>query len=317
MKNSQIKARIKELISLNGDVYKLIDPQHPHYCYAGIKDGKRYVCFDVDELVFELSSTKLIEVMTQDKGKKQRIYFKLLNNDFEELFLNFSLDLVLSSKEVTSSELSGFISNRWQHWIELFSLEHAKNISNDVVKGILGELIFLQRYLFTKYGEIEGINSWQGPIKSAKDFEIMDTWYEVKSITTRSNCLKISSLEQLNDSREGSLVTVILDEANSVVEQTVELSEVITEIESYFIEKNNSDLLKKFQAAILSYGILGNNYEKRYYLIRNMTFYEVRDNFPRILKKDLGKGIGKVSYEVFLEGIQEFKGDVLNGDELI
>lgn len=65
-------------------------------------------------------------------------------------------------------------------------------LSASEIKGLLGELFFLQTYLAPMYGIEKAAISWTGPRLLPQDFIIDDIWYEVKTISSSRDSVKIS-----------------------------------------------------------------------------------------------------------------------------
>lgn len=56
--------------------------------------------------------------------------------------------------------------------------------------------------------------------------------------------------------------------------------------------------------------IYDDGYDEYIYLKKGINYYNVNKQFPRLLKADLKEGIGKISYEVYLDAINDFKTEV-------
>ena len=69
-------------------------------------------------------------------------------------------------------------------------------ISDEQIKGLIGELLFLTDNMIPNYGETRAIQAWSGQEMTRKDFSIDDTWVEVKTIDFGKPTVVISSLEQ-------------------------------------------------------------------------------------------------------------------------
>ena len=74
------------------------------------------------------------------------------------------------------------------------------------------------------------MESWMGPLLGHKDFEIDDTWYEVKSVNENAIQVTISSLEQLESDVNGYLVVVRLEDTSSVSGCSINLNEVVISV---------------------------------------------------------------------------------------
>lgn len=70
---------------------------------------------------------------------------------------------------------------------------------------------FLKDYMIPDRGIDVALNSWMGPEKTHKDFSDQQDWFEVKTISFGKECVRISSIEQLDSDIDGTLVVYELE----------------------------------------------------------------------------------------------------------
>ena len=87
-------------------------------------------------------------------------------------------------------------------------------LSEDEIKGLIGEILFLKDFLLSQYGEVSSVNAWIGPEMADQDSVFSDVWYEVKATTSGANSIKVSSIEQLDVALDGELIIVFLDKTS-------------------------------------------------------------------------------------------------------
>lgn len=286
--------------------YKRINATHPLNIYIGLsgENNKSLAIITSGELE-EIESSKLIKVsLFKRENNDITITFDLLDDAMKDLFYRFCADIIESLANVTNQDIIKFIAQRWKNWISLF-----KNPINDVlseieVKGLLGELIFLNDFMFKNYGYENSLNAWMGPSLAHKDFEINDTWYEIKTINQNSITVKISSLEQLDSTYDGNLVIITLERSNEEVASSITLNSYVDRIKSII----PSNLLPLINCKL---GLAKYKYEKIYdqyvYSLKNICQYKVNEGFPKISKNNLPLEIVRVNYEILLESIEKFK----------
>ena len=253
----------------------------------------------------DIQSSKCIDVKIYEKlPNKVSISFNLMDKSMSKLFLQFCNDIIESSRDIDKTKAINFIIKRWQYWIMMFKRPYTDLLTENQILGLLGELIYLKKYMIPKYGQSKAIDSWLGPNKSHKDFEIDDTWYEIKVIKPSSLTVKISSIEQLDSNFIGNLVTIILDKSNKYIENAISINEYCDKLESTII---NFDDKLKFRQKLTQSGYYKNEeYDKYIYKFINKKEYTVDNNFPKLSKENLSDGILKASYEVSLDYIEQF-----------
>ncbi len=168
--------------------YRRIDSTHILDIYVGYNVNKQMsmIITEVGETK-DIQSSKCIDVKIYEKfPNKVSISFNLMDNSMSKLFLQFCNDIIESSRDIDKTKAINFIIRRWERWITMFKKPYTDLLNESQVLGLLGELIYLKEYMIPKYGQSKAIDSWLGPDKSHKDFEIDDTWYEIKVIKPSS-----------------------------------------------------------------------------------------------------------------------------------
>ena len=180
-------------------------------------------------------------------------------------------------------------------------------LSENEVRGLLGELIYLEKYMFDKYGVDKSLESWIGSSLSHKDFEIDDTWYEVKTIRENALTVAISSIEQLDSNEYGELVLVKLELSNDSINEPIKLNDYIIKIKSHFSNDSQLNIFnEKLDERKYFYTP---EYDKYVYSIKSIDHYGVTEKFPRLKGNDLPNSIARASYELYIRKIEDFKID--------
>ena len=162
----------------------------------------------------------------------------------------------------------------------------------------------INTYLFGKYGYDRSLKSWLGVDKAHKDFEIDDTWYEVKCVRQNAITVKISSIEQLDSDSIGELIIVKLEPSNKEVINIITLNSYVLEISN----KLDNNELEIFNNKLSEIGYTcDTEYDNYIYSKKGLDRYCIKDEFPTIKSKDLKDGIVRVSYELYLNKINNYK----------
>ena len=300
-----IKKRFSELKELNS--YKRIDEKHPLDIYIGLDElNKKSLAVILEGEIVPLESTIMITTkIYKRKDNKLNLSFNLQEEYMCDVFYKFCDDIITSTRNFSIDNFLEFILERWQRWIMLFTKTRTSLLSENEIRGLLGELIFLRKDMFNKYGIEKSVIAWQGCEKAHKDFEIENDWYEIKTIRQNGNAIIISSIEQLDAENDGNLVVIKLEDGNLTISDYITLNKYVNEIETMITKANIKHLF------LNKLNIVGYNYDEGYdayiYTIKGMNKYTVNKGFPRLIKDDLKKGIGKISYEIYLDAIKDFK----------
>ncbi len=287
--------------------YKRINPDHPMNIYIGYNEkGNQSLAIISTKCNVDYESTKLINVELKVRNDGDYVLsFNLLDDSFSDIFYQFVSDIIDKSYNLKDYSPIAFVIERWKKWINMFKNPRNVFLSENEVRGLLGELIYLEKYMFNKYGIDKSLESWIGSSLSHKDFEINDTWYELKTIRENALTVTISSMEQLDSNEKGELVLVKLEPSNESINEPIKLNDYIQRIESYFLNDHQLNVFKeKLDERKYFYTL---EYDKYVYSIKSIDHYEVNEEFPRFKVSDLPNSIARVSYDLYIKEIENFK----------
>ena len=158
--------------------------------------------------------------------------------------------------------------------------------------------------IIPQYGQTRSIEAWSGTDKTKKDFSIDNTWYEIKTIDFGKPTVKISSIEQLDSSLEGTLA-VFQVEKMAPGFNGVNLNSLAESIITLFTSlQDKDDFITKLNKA----GYFSNSdYDEYVYDVKSLTEYHVNDSFPRMKKNNIPVAVASATYELLLSEIEPFK----------
>lgn len=251
----------------------------------------------------KISSSDVI-LVGQYKGKETyTLRFSLDNKDLLEYFCTFCEDLFESTKNI-NDDASAYkqLSERYFSWRKLFR-PHAGSMSDSEIVGLLGELLFMDESMIPEWGVPIALSSWTGPEKTHKDFSTDDIWYEIKTINSGKNTVRISSLEQLDSEKEGYLVVYDLEKMSPTF-NGLKLNHLVQKL----LYKMGATYREEFITKLSLYNYdFSPNYDNFVYSVVGCSTYVVKENFPRLSRKNIPSEIDKVQYEINLSDIEEYK----------
>ena len=253
-----------------------------------------------------VKSTKLIEVsLKKREDGKMALSFDLLDNSYKSLFLLFCKDMIVVCERAGSQMAISTALSRWKYWKEMFGKKRSGILEKHEIKGLIGELIELKEHFINEYGESVAVRSWMGPLMGHKDFEIDNTWFEIKTVNENAVLVQISSLEQLDSESDGHLVVIKLEDASSVSDLSINLNEMVLSISDSITDPEALDL---FRVRLDNMGYVPNDeYDEICFIYKGKQSYVVKDGFPRLTRRDVPEAIGNVEYSIMLNGISSFK----------
>lgn len=287
--------------------------ESPVGIYCGVKEnGLPCLAFMSQHPPLTIESTQYLQVTQWSENNS--VYwsrFDLGLGNARMVFYSLCIDLIKASVGCNNDEQAmNAIKNKYMIWRKMFRKAKG-SMTEESYKGMFGELYFLKHYLWPQIGLSNAIRSWSGPDLTAKDYSYKEDWYEVKTISTNSNSVSISSLTQLESVTSGHLVVVRVEQMSSEYNEG-----------DYCVEKIISDIMRSvddeevkdlFINKILSYGYDFDECENTFhrYRVANGKFYLVDNNFPRITTDSVSyKEVIKVTYSLALDGIQKYTEDI-------
>lgn len=307
MKIDELMKKWNEL-KISKEYLQRVDSSHPLDFFVGIDiEGFKELVLITEYEPAKMRSSKFIIV---SKGKrndgKWAIQIKLTDESNQEVFSSLCIDLIESTYKY-KNKLQGMqaVVSRFFKWQEL--LENGVNgMSNEAIKGLIGELVFAEKVLFKRYSLDEVIDSWVGPEGADRDFVLDDGWFEVKAVATGKLTVGISSLNQLDTNQLGYLVIETVDSTSSTDTNGFSFSSLIKHYRT--ILNSSPSALFRFEEKLLNLGYYDKKeYNDKFFRINDISFYIVNSKFPRLTPSNVNNSIGSAKYELIIPEIQSWK----------
>lgn len=213
-----------------------------------------------------------------------------------------SLEYIKEEEEAVAEFI--FRLQRWQKFLE----KHDRNeLSRKQQQGLYGELWFLQHKAITLLGINEEVRSWTGATGTQQDFQFNQCAVEVKTTGTKKpQIIAIASERQLDDTGVDNLILfhLSLDTKRSGDES---LPKIVADIRSLIAQDTiAAELLENalFEAGYLD--IHTRLYEQNHYIIKEINYFLISENFPKIIEADLRNGVGDVRYTISVDQCKNF-----------
>lgn len=285
--------------------FSRVDTEHILELHLGMDErGRKSIELRSKFKPQKVISSGAIEVNQYKKDAYNTIRLSLCNNEISGLFYKFCDDLIEQTRNL-SDESEGYqaIVNRYYQWKKLFTSGGNNLLTEHEVMGLIGEILFLRRYLANAIGLEEGLAGWSGRELTHKDFSYQDSWYEVKTVSSGKNSVTISSIEQLKSDISGELVVYILEKMSEAYDGTSLNQLVFDTAQMFKLQADRDCFLNK--VALCGY-MYNNYYDTLVYEVKSFTRYLVDGRFPVLSKETLPPEIIKVSYEIDLAQIKKY-----------
>lgn len=281
-----------------------VDATHPHDLFWGRDaNGHRLLIYQAANLPsIKLPSIRGISI----ELIQESFVLRLTESSDLEIFATLCWSLIDKTRLVQSGEkvLDCLISQleRWQRFLGK-GLDRV--LSDEQIRGLLCELIFLEQELLTRFGPLS-VTYWRGPQSDPQDFAVGTTLFEVKShIAGSAPIIQISSADQLwHTAGDLFLVIYTIGICSAGAQGSQTLPAVVSRVRKLI---HSLDLSDDFENKLVDVGYLDHpEYENKNFVISSPEFYLVRDGFPRISKETIVHGVCRVKYGIELSACLPF-----------
>lgn len=257
---------------------------------------------------------KGLEVDLRTEKAGQRLVLSLERQTDRDLFeaLCRALAGALENASNSASSLSIALSHlkRWK----AFMSGRAHRLSAEEVRGLYAELTFLIE-LIHRIGASSAVEAWKGPERSHQDFIYGNTAVEIKSLSgVERSAVRISSEDQLESLNDNLFLRIYRLSSAPDSAVAVSLNDIVEEVQNLL---DSAEAIEEFETRILahSYAPLP-EYDEPLFVISDVHTYTVEKDFPRLVRSEISEALGRVSYDIRLESIEDFtcdSGNVFGG----
>ena len=249
------------------------------------------------------SLKEIVVQLVPDRSFEHRnlLLIQLRNTDCLSVFTTLCTDLTNTIK-CENSEKSALhvVLNQLEKWRTLFDRGLAAGLSSNEQQGLYGELHLLSRMLRRGSSDMaKTVEYWVGCEKAMRDFQGENWAIEVKTTKTNSSDrLTINGERQLDDTLLDNLflyhisVEVSKKNGQTLNKEIEELRKTLT---------TDTIALHRFNTGLIHAGYFNEQaplYQDCCYKVRMEQAYRITGNFPRIIERDLCKGVCNVTYTI-------------------
>ena len=292
------------------DTYQRVNSTHPLDLYLGIDETARWTLLLISEYSpLKVASSRMILVKSGKRpDNKWSLSFSLVEDAYKDMFVLFCKDIIASSGNIANKEkATHFISRRYNEWREMLANARENLLSPEEIKGLLGEMYFLKEYLSEMYGAEKAAMSWTGPKRLPQDFIIDDIWFEVKTVSSSRSEVQISSIEQLDCENPGELVVIRADKTSTTNAHALNLNILY---KALLAQLPDDDSRERFSTMLLRHGYYPRpeyEDEEHTFEIKNVTRYDVTQDFPCLRRIALPESVGEAKYALILATIDSYR----------
>lgn len=288
------------------------DHTHPLDIFWARDQMGRYLflCeFDpVTVLPERLPRLKGIDVVKTHEGN--RLVLVLKERGDWEIFLSLCSDILSATRTIDRVSSVSVILRRLERWREFLKQDRPRLLTEEKIKGLVGELLFMRNHLLPKFGVIQSVQFWIGPEGNPQDFNVNDSAIEVKcQLGSTAPKIRITSAEQLCPQLPDMFLFVVtLGKTEPGTTDAICLPDLVGNIRGQLEKESQIQQLERFNDLLIEVGYVDNDdYHEFSYLLADEKMFHVKDGFPKICPEFFCEGIDRVSYDISLSACEAFR----------
>jgi len=247
------------------------------------------------------------------EGSTERVTFelRLISPVFNDVFTTLAEDFIHHLSEITDEkDAAAAFVRRLITWQRLLERHSPEGLDADEQRGVYGELWFMREHLFPPLTPLQVLQSWTGPERNAKDFQLLGCAVEVKTSTAKQHQhLQITSEKQLDDAGLAAmfLFHLSLESAAGAGETLPEMVQQIRQ--RAWPDASAAQLLEDKLRDAGYWDVHEHRYAAVGYVCREANLFRIQEGFPRLRERDLPSGVGDLRYSISVAECRHFPGD--------
>lgn len=271
------------------------------------------VCHTADASVLHrLPRLQEIEVGVETAAADGRpmLVLRLLESSLRDIFHRLCSDIVSATEHCTteSDAIDAAVARTWR-WHHLLRGGGSGLLRPEEQKGLLGELLVLERYILPALGSAAAVTAWRGPLGAPKDFLAGVIGVECKARGTADiGSIPISSEFQLaGDGLEHLFLHIcMLDPSTPDDNSAFTLTDVTKRVRDR-ISAGGKIATNRYDALLAAAGF---HYEDDYtgesWVGGERAIYRIAKSFPRLTPSSVPASVTHISYMLTLADAAAF-----------
>jgi hypothetical protein len=291
-------------------IYQRVDDTHPIDFYVGISsDGLRLLMLVSPSEPSQVPSYQAFEII---KGRRDdgrwTLTVELRRAEFSQIFGHLCDDLIAASRtECGPAEAAAYLVARIRRWQRLLGRDRSGLLDIQEIRGLIGELLFLQKVVFATKWLDAAVRTWEGPLDAPQDFRFDDRFSEIKTCGPSSIVVWISSAEQLDPSVMPIVLSLaVIEAADPLTLGTFTLARLVGQIRQFLASSVTA--LNSFNEKLELGGYVDRpEYNSDCFAFREFRYFCVSDGFPSLERRRLPDAITSVKYQLDLSDCRSFE----------
>jgi hypothetical protein len=294
----------QEISSQSGrpGLFQRVDEDHPLDLYAGVDyQGKRVLMLVTEKAPPSLPPAGVVEITCNQRADREfAIILQLARQEYDEIFGRLCQDLVDATRDATPENGGDAILRRLSRWRKLLEVGQRTTLSETELRGLIGELWFLRSVALDRVGVDAAVKGWVGPLDAPQDFVLGETVVEIKTSSPGVQKVSISSLQQLDAGSAPLYLGVIwVAPADQNTADAFSAAQLVRWLRDAVEASPVAGV--EFELRLAEAGYADHEeYERIWYRVTQARYFQVRDDFPRLIREGAPAGMLEATYIIDL-----------------
>jgi len=285
------------------EAQRRVDATHPLDLYADFElpDEPGLILF-CDERPNDAPQLKAIAIDRRQRADgrwSMRIYLE--EPRLLPVFAELCRDIIEFTRHAPhSAQPSGLVLSRIERWRSLMQSQLV-GLSRSELRGLIGELLVLEKELLPELGPDQAVSSWTGPMGTSQDFRLPDgRKLEVKALDRSGNQVQINGLDQLDSGGDPlQLVIVRLEDTGLEAAGAITAARLVERLRDQLSQAPNA--VQKFETLLRFVG-WDEAADSQAVVVRlnRIERYEVDEAFPRLTPATVPGAVIEATYKIVL-----------------
>lgn len=256
---------------------------------------------------FKAEEKENLKLYYNNSASDKDLVLELKDPFFENLFSDLVISLFETIKDIADEDryIKLFI-NTVSYWSDFLRSKRNDFLSDEVIQGLYGELIYLENLLHTSKNPInEILQTWKGPYDANQDFHFIEKNVEVKTKRKNGNLIKVASEHQF-DLEPGKDLELAVVSIVRVKKSGDTLKKVLDRIRDRTITEGGSIKIISDALAEKSLNFINSAaYDHLQFKPDTIEIYDCdHQDFPKLISSELEDAIQGVTYKLSLTSIK-------------
>jgi hypothetical protein len=293
----------RSLRTSTSQVHRRVDSTHPLELYAEFDPPERFglILFSHREPPEPRSLRSLQISRGLRPDGRWWLRLSIEGQTLQPVFAGLCRDIIVFTRmNVTDDTAGAAILSRVERWRRLLRGE-LRGLSETELRGLIGELVFLETDLIPVLPAVDAVTAWNGPFGAPQDFTLpTGQRIEVKAVRSSATSCRINGLGQLDSDSDTLILAIVrLDQTGVDANGAVTATNVVRRLRDRLVSEPFA--LNELESRLAAAGWHEHPDHERFAVrLLGIERHTVDSGFPRLIRATVPRGVLDADYDIAL-----------------